>query len=135
MNVNEGETRNLEVIQLKGRGAQEHYSAFLKVDVRNAFCVQQKSNPTAEMKIRDIMEQMKILSLNNITLSDIGDDVRREKEWENCSALYHSILDIPKMSKSQIPVNLHSALDFEDIEYLLLHIRLRMSYLPPTLKD
>ena len=75
------------------------------------------------------MELVKPINLNRITVSDIEDDVdiSKVKEWQNCSKRYRSILDIPEQPESEIPVNLRFALNFDNIEYLLLRIRLRLT--------
>ena len=65
VSVNERETRNLAVIEVRARDADEFYSAFLKVEVGDAFCVQQNSNTSAKMKITSIME---LVNVENLTL-------------------------------------------------------------------
>ena len=71
--VQERETRTLAVIELSDREADEHYSAFLKLEVSDAFCVQQKSNINEKMTTPNIIVMVK--TWNKITVSDIGDQV------------------------------------------------------------
>ena len=81
--VKERETHNQALIEVRGRAADEHYSRFLKLAVRDALCVQQKSNPSSKMRISSIREHLLNLTRNKIAVSDIGDEVSKGKEWQN----------------------------------------------------